>query len=114
MTRTIFLVGVFSVPGLLLIDSAVKGSLLLMLASAIVVLLRRDSAATRHLVWLLAIVVMLAVPPLSALLPEWRVLPQGAGLPMSSPVASSSVPNTPTLIFDAVSVPSDLRPFEMD
>ena len=44
------------------------------------VMLRRDSAATRHLVWLLAIVAMLVVPVLSAMLPQWRVLPEWAGI----------------------------------
>ena len=56
-------------------DSAVKGTALLMLAAVAVVILKRDSAATRHLVWLLAMVAMLVVPVLSAMLPEWRVLP---------------------------------------
>jgi beta-lactamase regulating signal transducer with metallopeptidase domain len=82
MNRTILIVaGVFSASSLLLVDSAVKGAALLMLAAVAAIILRRDSAATRHLVWLLAIVAMLAVPVLSAILPQWRVLPEWASIP---------------------------------
>ena len=42
-------------------------------------ILRRDSAATRYLVWLLVVVAVLTVPALSAVLPQWRVLPRWAG-----------------------------------
>ena len=72
MNRTILTVaGVFSAPSLLLVDSTVKGAALLMLATVAAIILRRDSAATRHLVCLLAIVATLAVPlPLQELRPE--------------------------------------------
>src|SRR5262245_63723526 len=81
MNRTILTVaGAFGASSLLLVDSAVKGTALLVLAAVAATILRRDSAATRHLVWLLAIVAMLAVPVLSAMLPQWRVLPEWAGL----------------------------------
>jgi hypothetical protein len=55
---------------------AVKGTALLVVAAVAAMILRRDSAATRHLVWLLAMVAMLIVPVLSATLPRWRVLPE--------------------------------------
>ena len=68
MNRTIFTVAaVFSASSLLLLDSAVKGTVLLALAAVATLILRRDSAATRHLVWLLAIVAMLANSALFAL-----------------------------------------------
>lgn len=70
----------YSASGLLLVDSAIKGGLLLAFAAVTAMMLRRDSAATRHLVWLVAIVAMLFVPALSALLPQWRVLPGWAAL----------------------------------
>ena len=55
MNRTILTVtGVLSASSLLLVDSAVKGTALLALAAVAALMLRRDSAATRHLVWLLA------------------------------------------------------------
>jgi hypothetical protein len=84
MNRTILMVaGAFGASSLLLADSAVKGTALLVLAATAALILRRDSAATRHLVWLLAIVALLVVPVLSALLPQWRVLPEWAAV--SSP-----------------------------
>lgn len=81
MNRALILLsGVSGLSSLLLIDSAIKGAVLLLFAAGVVLLLRRDSAATRHMVWLVAIVAMLAVPLLSALLPEWRVLPEWAAV----------------------------------
>src|SRR5437763_8461247 len=95
MSRIIFLAaGVFSLPSLLLVDSAVKGTVLLVLAAVAAVILRRDSAATRHLVWLLAMAALLVVPALSAMLPRWRVLPEWAGRPPRTAVASIGPPST--------------------
>src|SRR2546430_15349709 len=82
MNRIIFVVaGVFSASSLLLVDSAVKGTALLGLAAIAALILRRDSAATRHLVWLLATVGMLVVPVLSAMLPQRRGVGRGGGGP---------------------------------
>src|SRR5258706_13668826 len=81
MNRTILMIaGVFGASSLLLVDSAVKGTALLLVAGVLAMMLRRDSAATRHLVWLLEIVALLVVPVLSAMLPGWRVLPEWAGV----------------------------------
>ena len=94
MNRTIFTVaGVSSASSLLLVDSAVKGTALLVLAAIAAMILRRDSAATRHLVWLLAMVAMLVVPVLSAMLPQWRVLPEWAGISPEPVVADTSPPS---------------------
>ncbi len=91
MNRTIWAVaGVLSASSLLLVDSAVKGTVLLALAAVAALILRRDSAATRHLVWLLAIVAMLVVPVLSAMLPQWRVLPAWMSSSRPAVVAVSS------------------------
>ncbi len=59
-----------------LLDSALKGAALLILAAMSVLLLRKASAATRHLVWLFAVGALLVLPALSALLPGWAVLPR--------------------------------------
>ena len=60
MNRTLLSVGVvFGTSSLLLVDSAIKGAVILALAAFAAVLLRRDSAATRHLVWLVAIAMIL-------------------------------------------------------
>ena len=79
MNRTFLPIAVvFSGSTLLLIDSTINAALLLLVAGLVAFMLRRDSAATRHLIWLVAIVAMLAVPVFSAILPQWRVLPAWA------------------------------------
>ena len=93
MNRTrLVLAGFSSASSLLLVDSTVKGTAILVLAAIAALILRRDSAATRHLVWLLAIVATLVVPVLSAMLPQWRVLPVWAGISPISVVVETSPP----------------------
>ena len=93
MNRAILmLAGVTSASSLLLADSAVKGLALLVVAAIAAIFLRRDSAAARHLVWLLAMVALLVVPVLSALLPQWRVLPEWAGIPQEPVVVAANPP----------------------
>jgi beta-lactamase regulating signal transducer with metallopeptidase domain/uncharacterized membrane protein len=82
MNRTLLIVaGMSGASGPVLMDSALKGTALLVVAAIAALALRRDSAATRHLVWLLAMAAMLAVPVLSAMLPRWRVLPEWVRIP---------------------------------
>ncbi|MEQ1828832.1 MAG: M56 family metallopeptidase, partial [Pirellula sp.] len=66
-------------------DSAIKGSVILLGAACLAVMLKRDSAAMRHLVWLVAIVAMLVLPVFSLVLPQWQVLPAWAAISQSSP-----------------------------
>ncbi len=92
MSRTVLVCGwVLDASSLLLMDSAIKGAVLLALAAVVALLLRRDSAATRHLVWMVAIVAILIVPILSATLPQWRVLPNWMGSPRPLVAAAESV-----------------------
>lgn len=65
----------------ILFEVLIKGTLLLLFAALLVLALRRASAATRHLVWTLALVAMLALPALALTLPAWRV-------PIFQPAAS--------------------------
>src|SRR5258708_40292395 len=94
MNRTILAVaGVLSASSLLLVDAAAKGTALLVLAAGAAMILRRDSAATRHFVWLLAMVALLVVPVLSALLGQWRVLPEWAGISPEKVFVDTSPPS---------------------
>jgi Tol biopolymer transport system component/beta-lactamase regulating signal transducer with metallopeptidase domain len=63
----------------LLLDSAVKGMILLAVAGVVSRLVQRASAAFRHLIWCVAIAGSLALPLLSMALPGWHwpVLPPG-------------------------------------
>lgn len=115
MNRAIITVaGVFSASSLLLVDSAVKGTALLVLAAVAAMILRRDSAATRHLVWLLAIVAMLVVPVLSAMLPQWRVLPEWAGISRTTAVVATSPPSLARPADDAFELPQNAEPVEVE
>src|SRR4051794_6565551 len=66
----------------LLISSTLKSTLILLAGSLVIALLRRASAATRHLILTAAIVCALGVPVGSLLLPAWetRAIP----LPVAS------------------------------
>ncbi len=114
MNRTILTVaGVLSASSLLLVDSAIKGTVLLVLATVVTLFLRRDSAATRHLVWLLAIVAMLMVPVLSAILPQWRVLP--AWMSSSRPdVVAVSPPSIAKSTGGVIESPRMAEPVEVE
>src|SRR5688572_5939828 len=57
----------------ILADAFVKATILLLVAGAGTLVLRRSSAAMRHLVWALACAGVLVLPVASALLPNWRV-----------------------------------------
>jgi beta-lactamase regulating signal transducer with metallopeptidase domain len=102
----------FGTSSLLLVDSAIKGGLILLLAALVALALRCDSAATRHLVWLVAIVAMLVVPVFSAMLPHWQVLPAWAVISHESPVVELpdvELPATTMPEQSDVEVPSAVR-----
>jgi len=72
-----------------LVDAALRGSLILLAALAATRLMKRRTAAARHLVWVVALASMLALPLLSRVLPAWRVVPVPAPLrPVASFVAA--------------------------
>lgn len=56
-----------------LFDLTLKGALLLALAGLVTTTFKKMSAATRHLVWCLAVCSVLALPLLSVMLPAWQV-----------------------------------------
>jgi hypothetical protein len=63
----------------LLVAVALKATLILLLAAGATALMRRSSAAIRHLVWCVAVLGVLALPLLSLVLPPWEMglLPEG-------------------------------------
>jgi beta-lactamase regulating signal transducer with metallopeptidase domain len=79
-----------AVPFIPLLDVTLKGTAVLLLSGGVCLVLRRDSAATRHLVWATAVLLVLAMPLFEVVLPQWRVLP---GWPQVAPdVATASRP----------------------
>ena len=83
---TLFTVAATALTWQVVVDSTIKGLLLLVFASLAVVMMRRQSASARHLVWLVALMSLLLLPVLSLSLPKWRVLPI---TPADSPVPSA-------------------------
>jgi len=57
----------------LLVAAAIKGSLILALAAVLTSLMRRRSAASRHLVWGTALLLAAVMPIATSLLPAWSV-----------------------------------------
>jgi beta-lactamase regulating signal transducer with metallopeptidase domain len=81
----------------LILDSAIKGVLILALGGVAAWLLRRARAAARHLAWTLAFVALCLLPALAALMPRWHapVLPpaaRAAVAPTRAPDRARSAP----------------------
>lgn len=105
MHRTFALsAGVFGLSTALILDSVIKGGVLLTLAAIAAWILRRDSAANRYFAWLVAVVATLLIPFLSLLLPEWRVLPNWISL---RPAAQHSPASSNTAIANANPSPAE-------
>ncbi len=71
------------------VDIAVKAAMVLVGALVVTRLLRRASASTRHQVWTVALISVLALPALTAALPAWQVpvLPASVGEIAAAPIA---------------------------
>ncbi|REJ70391.1 MAG: hypothetical protein DWQ31_01215 [Planctomycetota bacterium] len=59
----------------LLLDASVKGFVVLALTAIVIGLIRRLSAAERHLAWSTAIFALLSLPFFCATMPSWLILP---------------------------------------
>src|SRR5262245_43071436 len=74
MSLTHVLSGAPAATGVLfLVELIVKGTLVLTLAALLVLVLRRGSAAHRHLVWACALIGLVALPWMQLALPKWKV-----------------------------------------
>jgi beta-lactamase regulating signal transducer with metallopeptidase domain len=75
----------FAAGAALLLDAALKGAVVLACALAATRLMRRASAASRHLVWAVSLAAVVALPVLAPVLPAWKVLPVPVLGPSPSP-----------------------------
>lgn len=69
-----------------LIDISIRIGCLMLLATLAVMLLRKSSAAVRHLVWASAFFALLLLPVFSLALPEWQALPNWSQQTIETPV----------------------------
>ena len=81
-----------------MIDAGAKGALLLVAIFVVTRLMRGASAATRHVAWAAGIVVLIALPVLSAVLPRLEVvpIPERAVEQRTPPPAPAAAPEVPT------------------
>jgi beta-lactamase regulating signal transducer with metallopeptidase domain len=73
----------------LAVDVAIKAALMIAGAGLVVLILRRASAAARHLAWSLGLAAALALLPLAVLLPRWSlpILPAIGSVPAAGPAS---------------------------
>jgi beta-lactamase regulating signal transducer with metallopeptidase domain len=96
-------------------DVALKGAVILTFAALLALALKRSSAALRHLVWSTALVGLLALPLLSAIVPDWQVpviqsvmraVPTGATAPVATSRGSVIPTPAPTPVDERTATPA--------
>jgi beta-lactamase regulating signal transducer with metallopeptidase domain len=78
----------------ILIDGALKGAVLVVIAAVAAYLLRNRSAASRHAAWTAAVIGHLAIPALMLLLPAWQMPFLPAASWMQAEAAAPATPAT--------------------
>jgi beta-lactamase regulating signal transducer with metallopeptidase domain len=82
----------------ILMDFALKSTLLCLVALVCSVFMRRAAAAARHFIWLLLTGSLLTLPVLSVLLPRWNIVVTSRSQmerPAPSPMLSGTIPASP-------------------
>jgi beta-lactamase regulating signal transducer with metallopeptidase domain len=102
--------GIFASSALwLILDAAAKSLIILLATSVVIASSPRASAAKRHLVWLLGILSLLLLPLLSAVLPRWEVLPRwvsyGSGRGASEVVSPAPGPTVTVNVEGSIAMP---------
>ena len=92
----------------MIIDCGLKGMVLLALAALVTLAMRRSSAASRHLVWGLALGGLLLLPCLSLIVPKWQlpILPQATAPDAPFPETNVSIPSTTPSTVSVHTIPS--------
>jgi beta-lactamase regulating signal transducer with metallopeptidase domain len=93
-----------------LLDVAVKISLVFLLAAPAAIALRKSSAGLRHLIWGGAFLGFLLVPVLSVTVPKWQALPVWMNAANVMSGATSSTVSVPVVSSDNVSATTIVAP----
>ena len=92
---------------MMVIELALKASLLMLVAAGVTRAMRqRASAASRHLVWTLAIVGVLALPAISAVIPAWRITVSEPVGVVVAPAVDLTEPRLPAVANTVVAAPT--------
>src|SRR5438477_1820366 len=95
-----------------LIDAALKGAFLVLIAALAAYALRNRSAASRHAVWTAAVIAHLAIPALVFILPAWKmpVLPAAPWIQSAPAQNATSIAGGTTRDADVTPAPKASAP----
>ena len=88
----------------------VRTTAVLLVALCATTVLRRSSAATRHLVWTVALAGVLVLPLIERVVPAWRIVPVPAELAPAAPVEPPTVESPPVAEQQVMAAPHESAP----